>query len=89
MPDEVKNEKTLIRQAYTAATAKLRDEHRAHFNSLMQVEAKRLGVNWKPRPTSEERAREDLRQMLADSPDLREYVLELVSPKNDAPPPKE
>lgn len=75
MPDSDKN---LIRKAYSVATTRLREEHRPHFLKLMAEEAEKLGVKWKPRPTSEEKAKADLQKMLTDNPALAEYVVELI-----------
>jgi len=69
MADETDN-KTLIRKAYGAATTRLRDNHRAEFNDLMKKEAENLGVEWSPRPSADERAEQELLDLLAKNPAL-------------------
>lgn len=68
------NKSALIRKAYSAATAKVRDAHRDEFNAFMVEEAKALGVDWKPKPTEEEKAKAQLDALLAEHPHLREQM---------------
>lgn len=65
---------TLQRKAYGAATKALREAHREEFNVLMAKEAKTLGVEWKPKPTDEEKAADQLAALLAAHPNLREQM---------------
>lgn len=60
----------LLNKAYGAATAKLRDAHRDEFNRLYQAEAAELGVEWKPKLTPEQKAKNDLDAILAEYPHL-------------------
>lgn len=62
------------RRAYGAATATLREKHREEFNTLMKAECAALGVEWSPRPTEAEKAKQALDALLAAHPELREQV---------------
>jgi hypothetical protein len=64
--------KDLLRQAYSKATARLRDEHRTEFNQFYAEAAKDLGVEWSPRLSDEEKAERAFEQLLTDYPHLRE-----------------
>lgn len=63
-----------LRKAYGAATARLREEHREEFERLQVEEAKRLGFDYKPKPTPEQKAEEDLRALLTQFPGLRDKI---------------
>jgi hypothetical protein len=71
---ETSDKSGLIRKAYSAATAKVRDAHRDEFNAFMVEEAKALGVDWKPKQTDEEKAAAKLQAILAEHPHLREQM---------------
>jgi len=62
------------RQAYTVATTRLREAHRDEFNKFQQEEAARLGIDWKPRPTEQEKAAATLQRIIREFPDLAEKV---------------
>jgi len=65
---------TLQRAAYSAAEKRLREENRDRFNALMAEEAQARGVDWKPRPTAEEKAQAELDRLLAEHPALAERL---------------
>jgi hypothetical protein len=70
---EVAVEKTkdaLLKEAYQAATRRLRDEQRAEFNRIYAEEASTRGVEWKPKPTAEEKAAQQMADLLAKFPHL-------------------
>lgn len=69
--------KAALRKAYGAATSRLREEHQAAFNLLYTEEAKKLGVEWHPRPTTEEKAKQELAALLEANPELFDYLDEL------------
>lgn len=69
---DVAERKELLRQAYGAATQKLRDAHRDEFNRLYQESAAELGVEWAPRPTAEQRAEAEFDALLEQYPHLKE-----------------
>jgi hypothetical protein len=71
---ETEDRSSLHRQAYGAATRRLREAHRAEFNALMQEEAKGLGLDWKPKPTDAEKAAAQVAALLAAHPELREQM---------------
>jgi hypothetical protein len=58
------------REAYSAATTRLRDAHREDFNTFLVDENQKRGITWSPRKTDEEKAAETLAKILKDYPDL-------------------
>jgi hypothetical protein len=62
----------LLRQAYGKATARLREAHRDEFDGFYEEEAKALGVDYKRKPSAEEKAREQIAALLAEHPHLAE-----------------
>jgi hypothetical protein len=65
---------TLLRKAYGAATTALREKHRDEFEALYVEEAQKLGVDYKPKPTAEQKAEQELRDLLEKFPHLRETL---------------
>lgn len=63
-----------LNKAYSAASARLREEHRKQFDALYVEEAAKLGVEYKPKPTEEEKAEQQLRELLAQHPNLRSKI---------------
>lgn len=61
-----------LKKAYATATSKLRKAHQTEFNTLYSTEAKALGVEWKPKPTAEEKARAEMAALLEKYPQLRD-----------------
>lgn len=59
-----------LRKAYGLATSALRDAHRSEFQSLYHKAAKELGIDWSPRPTAEDKAREEMATLLREHPGL-------------------
>lgn len=64
-----------LRAAYALATKRLRDAHKAEFLKHQADAAKELGVDWKPRKSKEERAREQVTKLLADHPAIKQELL--------------
>lgn len=60
----------LVRKAYTAASARLRDAHKEEFISLQKEEAQKLGLDWQPRKSKAEKDREQINKLLTENPDL-------------------
>lgn len=86
MPKEESTKKAL-REAYTAATQRLRDGHREQFNTLYREEAEKKGVEWKPRLSESEKAESQIRELLAKHPDLvHKVAVELTQPAGPAVP---
>lgn len=56
--------------AYGAAVKRLREGHRDEFNAMVAEEMKARGVDWRPRLTPEEKAAKQIKQLLAEHPDL-------------------
>lgn len=65
---------TKQRRAYGLAMTRLREAHREEFNTFMAEEAEKLGVEWKPKPTEEQKAKAQLDAILASHPGLREQI---------------
>jgi hypothetical protein len=70
MTDTTKTEATLKREAYGAATTRLREQHRDDFNALLVEENRNRGIDWKPRPTEEQKAAEQFQQLLQQYPEF-------------------
>jgi hypothetical protein len=64
----------LRREAYSSATARIRDENRDIFNRLMKEECDKRDVEWTPRPDEEGRALETMRELLARYPNLQKRL---------------
>ncbi len=69
--DENKQRSNALRKAYGSATARLREQYRAEFDSLYAQEAKALGVDHTPRLTPEQKAEKELADLLDRHPHLR------------------
>lgn len=61
---------TLRRQAYSAANAELREQNKDQFRALVKKHADRLGVTYEFRKTDEEKAAEQLAELVAKYPHL-------------------
>jgi hypothetical protein len=80
--DEAKDK--AMSAARSAAAAKLREKHLDEYNTLLTAEAKERGVDWKPRPTAEQRAAEEMERLLQQFPELAERV-NATAAKDDGP----
>lgn len=58
------------RKAYAAGEKRLREAHRDEFLQYVQEEARALGVEYKARPTEQEKAQAALDALLAAHPEL-------------------
>jgi hypothetical protein len=67
---EEKSKDSLQREAYGAATKRIREDNRSTFNLYMQEEMKARGLEWAPKPTAEEKAEAQLQAILAEHPGL-------------------
>lgn len=74
IPTEAETKDAKLRAAYGAATKRLREENLDRFNELRAEESTRLGVDWKPRPTAEQKAEAELEALLATHPNLAEKL---------------
>lgn len=75
-----------LRTAYTKANTALREKHRDEFETLYQSEAQALGVDYKPRPTAEQKAEEQMAAILNEYPHLREQFGSVTSPDEEPEP---
>lgn len=83
--DPEKDERSnLLRQAYGAATARLREAHRDEFDRYQVEEARSLGVEYKPRMNPEQKAEKQLAELLEQFPHLRDR-LDGNEPNGDEP----
>lgn len=69
MNDKVERDKAL-KQAYSAATSTLRKRYQDEFNEAYKAEAAKRGYELSLRPTPEERARQQVQDLLVAHPNL-------------------
>ncbi len=72
----ITDEEKAKRKAYSQATTRLRNDYRDEFNGLLAQEMKAAGYDWTPRPDAKEKARQQIRALLAEHPDLAEETEE-------------
>lgn len=63
-----------LRKAYTNATTRLRESRREEFDALYAEEAQKLGVDYTPRPTAEQKAEQEFDALLAAYPHLANKI---------------
>ena len=82
---ELSNEdrNALLKQAYSISTSRLREENRAEFDRLYIEEAAKLGVTYTPKPTPEQKAKQELEDLLAKFPHLRESLVGNHAPESE------
>lgn len=56
--------------AYGAAVARLKADHRDEYNALVAEEMLKVGIEWIPRPTEEEKAAAAVAEIYAKFPNL-------------------
>lgn len=59
-----------LRSAYGKATQDLRDTFRADFETFYKARAAEEGIDWEPRKSPEQKAREQIEALLAQFPSL-------------------
>lgn len=59
-----------LREIYSAATAELRDKYADEFNAIRVRLSEERGVTWAPRPTEEDKARQQLADLREKHPGL-------------------
>jgi hypothetical protein len=64
-----------LRQAYGNATTALREKHRDEFDNLYAESARSLGVDYTPRPSAEQKASQQVKELIAEYPHLRAELL--------------
>jgi hypothetical protein len=60
------------RAAYSEATTKLRQAHLTEFNTLMKQGCAERGIEWEPKPTAVDRARQQIQALLGEYPELQD-----------------
>lgn len=78
--EQEKDRASKLRKAYTNAQATLRTKHRDEFDRLYQEEAQKLGVDYTPKPSAEQKAEQQIDSLLAEYPHLRERLLAVSDP---------
>ena len=74
-PAETESTDATMQKARSAALARIREENRDRYNEILVEEAKALGIDWKPRPSAKDRARQKLQQLLAENPELKDELV--------------
>ena len=72
-PDE-RTDAEKRRIAYNAAEGLLREKYRDEFVALVKAEAKKLGVEYNPRPAAEEKAEKKMQALLKEFPALADKI---------------
>lgn len=63
-----------LSKARTGSLSELRVKYRDEFNTGITQAMEKAGFSWKPRPTKEERAEQQLEKLLAENPSLRQKL---------------
>lgn len=66
------NEQKARAAARSAAASRLREAHRSEHDEYLADEMQKRGIDWKPKPTPEEKAKADLEKIYAEYPHLKE-----------------
>ena len=61
--------------ARSAAASRLREAHRAEHDGYLVEEMQARGIDWKPQPTPEEKAKAEVEKIYAEYPHLKESLL--------------
>lgn len=61
--------------ARSAAASRLREAHRSQHDEYLADEMRKRGIDWKPKPTPEEKAKAELARILEEYPHLKESDL--------------
>jgi hypothetical protein len=69
------------RAAYSEATTKLRQNHITEFNKLMKEGCAERGIEWSPKPSAVDRARQQITELLSEYPELQDQF----GPAEDEP----
>ena len=71
IPDAAETTADNKKKAYSKATTRLRAENPALWNAILKDEYAKVGIDWDPRPTDEEKAAAEIERLLATHPNLR------------------
>lgn len=58
--------------ARSAAASRLREAHRSEHDEYLADEMQKRGIDWKPKPTPEEKAKAELEKIYSEYPHLKE-----------------
>lgn len=81
---EKKKRSDNLRKAYGEAAAELRTTHQEEFDALYVKHAAKYGIDYKPKPTKAEKARQALAALLSENPDLKEELVKEIAKKTAA-----
>lgn len=70
--DEKIEEQKARAAARSAAASRLRNAHREEHDAYLVEEMRDRGIDWKPQPTPEEKAKADLEKIYSEFPHLRD-----------------
>lgn len=74
-----------LKQAYRNAMSRLREDNRSEFDTLYSQEAQALGVEYTPRLSPEQKAAQELADLLEKFPALRDQFTQ-PNPPQPGPP---
>jgi hypothetical protein len=77
--------KPTMRTANVAATQRLREAHLDEYRQYQVEEAAKLGIDFTPQPTEQEKAEAKLVALLQENPDLKARLVDELSGKVDQP----
>lgn len=77
-----KDREKAVRAVYQRAAARLREAHKEEFDTYRREEAEKAGVTLVLRKSPKERARDNLKKLLAENPDLEAEVTQQVLTKH-------
>lgn len=69
-------------QAYSKAQTRLRQENPDLWNKVLGEEYQKVGIDWKPKPTEEEKAQAEVERLLAAHPNLQPTLLNYLANKS-------
>lgn len=70
-PEQVEEQKARA-AARSAAASRLREAHREEHDAYLVEEMQKRGIDWKPKPTPEEKAKADLEKIYSEYPHLKD-----------------
>lgn len=88
MSDNTERDKAL-KKAYSAATSTLRKKYQDEFNEAYKAEASALGYEVTLRPTPEQRAHQQVKELLAAHPEVKAQLVAEVAASLQGPDPDE
>lgn len=70
-PEQIDEQKARA-AARSSAASRLREAHRSEHDEYLADEMQKRGIDWKPKPTPEEKAKADLEKIYAEYPHLKD-----------------